>query len=331
MRELGTLSPPEAARVGSQVAAALAAAHALGIVHRDVKPGNVLIGDDGTARICDFGISRSYGDTTLTMTGMITGTPAYLAPESARGQQSTSPLTCTPWAPPCTPRSRACPPPAPRATPSPCSTEWRPGSCDRRTSGPVGPLLMAMMSADPSDRPSMAEAAAQLSALAGGGATPQLVPGPMRWTPPSGCLRRSRPPPPRADPAPATRRAARGRDPAGAADGQATPLPSAGTDSAGTDSTASESSGTDSSGTESSAVPTGSRRRPARLVGAIVIMAVLALVGGRAAVAEPAAVDSGLGSQPGRHDQRRSASESPSAARPTARPVHRPTAELTQR
>ena len=55
-------------------------------MHRDVKPGNVLIGDDGTARICDFGISRAFGDTTLTMTGMITGTPAYLAPESARGQ-----------------------------------------------------------------------------------------------------------------------------------------------------------------------------------------------------------------------------------------------------
>jgi serine/threonine protein kinase len=178
MRELGTLSPNEAARVGSQVAAALTAAHALGIVHRDVKPGNVLIGDDGAARICDFGISRSYGDTTLTMTGMITGTPAYLAPESARGQESTSSsdvysLGATLYA-------------AVEGVP-PSGTEgnaiavlYRVAAGELRPperAGPLGPLLMAMMSADPSDRPTMAEAALQLSALAGGETIPPARPG----------------------------------------------------------------------------------------------------------------------------------------------------------
>ena len=122
MRELGALAPTEAARTGSQVAAALAVAHGLGIVHRDVKPGNVLIGDDGTARICDFGISRSFGDTALTMTGMITGTPAYLAPEVARGQEASFASDVSRSAPRCTQRSRAHPRSAPRATPSRCST-----------------------------------------------------------------------------------------------------------------------------------------------------------------------------------------------------------------
>ncbi|QIG39917.1 protein kinase [Microbacterium sp. 4R-513] len=85
LREHGTFTPAETARIGAQVASALAAAHKLRIVHRDVKPGNILIGADGSAMISDFGISHALGDTTITATGLIHGTPAYLAPEAARG------------------------------------------------------------------------------------------------------------------------------------------------------------------------------------------------------------------------------------------------------
>ena len=88
--EQGTLEPRTVARIGRQVADALDAAHQAGIVHRDVKPGNVLLGADGTVKITDFGISRASGDLTLTRTGMLAGTPAYLAPEVARGDDSTS-------------------------------------------------------------------------------------------------------------------------------------------------------------------------------------------------------------------------------------------------
>jgi eukaryotic-like serine/threonine-protein kinase len=89
MAERGPLSPREVAWIGAQSAAALAAAHAAGIVHRDIKPGNILIADDGTVKITDFGISRATDDVTVTKTGMIAGTPAYLAPESAVGQEPT--------------------------------------------------------------------------------------------------------------------------------------------------------------------------------------------------------------------------------------------------
>ncbi|HYF72182.1 MAG TPA: serine/threonine-protein kinase [Nocardioides sp.] len=85
----GPLSPERAAWIGAQVAEGLAAAHALGTMHRDVKPGNILVTDDDVAKISDFGIARAHGDDQLTRTGLVTGTPAYFSPELARGEDPT--------------------------------------------------------------------------------------------------------------------------------------------------------------------------------------------------------------------------------------------------
>lgn len=85
----GALTPERAAWIGAQVAEGLAAAHALGTMHRDVKPGNILVTDDDTAKISDFGIARAHGEDQLTRTGLVTGTPAYFAPELARGEDPT--------------------------------------------------------------------------------------------------------------------------------------------------------------------------------------------------------------------------------------------------
>jgi eukaryotic-like serine/threonine-protein kinase len=84
----GAMDPGRAADIVSQAAAGLAAAHREGVIHRDVKPGNLLLAEDGTVKVADFGIARSVGEAgmVLTMAGEIPGTSHYLAPERARGE-----------------------------------------------------------------------------------------------------------------------------------------------------------------------------------------------------------------------------------------------------
>jgi serine/threonine-protein kinase len=86
LRESGPLSAQQTATIGANVAAALAFAHRHGVVHRDVKPGNVLITADGVVKVTDFGIARAMNtEESLTQTGAVMGTAAYFSPEQAEG------------------------------------------------------------------------------------------------------------------------------------------------------------------------------------------------------------------------------------------------------
>jgi eukaryotic-like serine/threonine-protein kinase len=85
VNEGGPLAPEEAAKIGTDVLDALELAHANGIVHRDVKPSNVMITDEGRAKLADFGIASLKDDPKITSTGMILGSPQFMAPEQAQG------------------------------------------------------------------------------------------------------------------------------------------------------------------------------------------------------------------------------------------------------
>ena len=90
MTTSGPLTPAEAARVGFQVADAVQTAHRAGVLHRDIKPANVMLSETGRAVLTDFGIATVEEDPTLTVTGMLLGSPGYMSPERARGERPTA-------------------------------------------------------------------------------------------------------------------------------------------------------------------------------------------------------------------------------------------------
>lgn len=169
----GMLPLTQVARIGEQVASALIAAHHAGIVHRDVKPGNILLDDAGTVKITDFGISRATGDVTLTETGLICGTAAYLAPEVARGADPTPAADVFALGATLFHALEGEPPYGASANPLAVLYAAANGQVSEpRHAGPATDFLLDLLSPDPADRPTMRAAREHLSALADSGPVP---------------------------------------------------------------------------------------------------------------------------------------------------------------
>jgi hypothetical protein len=193
------LDPARAAKIGEQVADALAAAHAAGLIHRDIKPANVMLAEDGSVKVLDFGIARAHGHTTLTQEQSVLGSAAYMAPEQAQGERADErsdiySLGCLLYAmltgrPPFAGDSAAA------VLHQQVSADPRPlHETNRAVPAALEALVLSMLAKSPASRPqSAAQVRDELAALSG---------------PATGPVGHARP-----IAAPATRRTARGRAP----------------------------------------------------------------------------------------------------------------------
>ncbi|MFI9763204.1 serine/threonine-protein kinase [Streptomyces sp. NPDC051963] len=168
VKEQGRVAPEETARIGVWVLRALRAAHSAGVLHRDVKPGNVLLSHDGRVLLTDFGIAQIEGDNTITRTGEVVGSVDYLAPERVRGHDPgpSSDL----WALGAT-LYTAVEGRSPFRRTSPLSTmqavvEEEPTA--PRNAGPLGDVITALLRKDPAERPDSSTAEQMLAEAAEG-------------------------------------------------------------------------------------------------------------------------------------------------------------------
>ena len=160
----GPLSPRRAAEMARQLLSALSVAHAAGVMHRDVKPSNVLLGSDDRAVLTDFGIATFQGDPKLTQTGMVMGSPGFTAPERIRGEDASPAsdlwsLGATLFAAveghgPFERRGGAI------TTMSAIINEDAP---EAPTAGALGPVIAALLRREPADRPDASAAARMIN------------------------------------------------------------------------------------------------------------------------------------------------------------------------
>jgi hypothetical protein len=179
VRTDGPLSPKRTAEIGLAVLGALEAAHEQGIVHRDVKPGNVLLGEDGRVVLTDFGIATFTGDSSITSTGLLLGSPSYIAPERARGEQPGPPSDL--WSLGATlftaVEGRA---PYDRGEPLPTLTAVVAGEHEPYVAaGPLAPVLEGLLECDPALRLDAAQVRAELDGVLAADTTTSATPAPQ--------------------------------------------------------------------------------------------------------------------------------------------------------
>ncbi|MDT7546235.1 MAG: eukaryotic-like serine/threonine-protein kinase [Actinomycetota bacterium] len=189
IRTDGPLPPKQTAEIGLAVLGALEAAHEQGIVHRDVKPGNVLLRADGRVVLTDFGIATFTGDASITSTGLLLGSPSYMAPERAKGEQPGPPSDL--WSLGATlftaVEGRA---PYDRGEPLPTLTAVVAGEHEPYVAaGPLAPVLDGLLECDPALRLDAAGARAALERVLSADAT--TVDAPMPHPAPESASRRS--------------------------------------------------------------------------------------------------------------------------------------------
>lgn len=176
VREDGPLPPARVARIGLEVLGALVAAHHAGVLHRDVKPDNVLLARDGRAVLTDFGIAVLEGDSSVTRTGALIGTPAFIAPERASG--GTAEFASDLWSLGVTlyvavegrsPFERA----HPLAT---LSAVMHEEPAPLRLAGPLGPVIYGLLRRHPGRRMSAQEVQIHLRSIVNGTAPQATMP-----------------------------------------------------------------------------------------------------------------------------------------------------------
>jgi eukaryotic-like serine/threonine-protein kinase len=161
----GPLASERVAEIGAQLAHALEAAHQAGIVHRDVKPDNVLVPQAGTAKLADFGVAWLAGDPRLTTTGMVIGSPAYMAPEQAQGEPAGPPADFWALGASLYFAVEGQPPFDKGSSMATLAAVVNEAPRPMHRAGPLAPLLAALLAKDPQARPSAPKVRAWLAWL----------------------------------------------------------------------------------------------------------------------------------------------------------------------